>query len=105
MDLEEKLEALPQQYQSQPSASKAAEPMLIDEGSMADNQSQPAVKHDLSWLLFEGETENEILANPYIFEDDVECLLQGLFEKEQSQEGDYGQFFDIQHYYLNRMHL
>ena len=62
-------------------------------------------RHELSWLLFEGETENEILANPYIFEDDVESLLQGLFEKEQLQEGDSGNSFDIQHYYLNRTHL
>ena len=26
---------------------------------------------ELNWLLNEGETENEILANPYLFEDDV----------------------------------
>ena len=62
-------------------------------------------RHELSWLLFEGETENEILANPYIFENDVETLLQGLFEKEQSQEGDSGQSFDLQHYYLSRPHF
>ena len=43
----------------------------------AENILEPAdaVRHELSWLLLEGETENEILANPYIFKDDVETLL------------------------------
>ena len=74
-------------------------------GGTSKGSQIPVPKHELSWLLFEGETENEILANPYIFQDEVETLLQGLFEKEQSQEGDSGQSFDIQHYYLNRSHL
>ena len=42
------------------------------------------IRHELSWLLFDGETENEILANPYIFEDDVDTHLHGLFKNEQS---------------------
>lgn len=78
-----------------------------DAAVLAANSSASAAstKHELSWLLFEGETENEILANPYIFQDEVESLLEDLFEKEKSQEGDSGQSFDIQHYYLNRSHL
>lgn len=67
------------QYQDQPS--HCTGPSQRTQTTLA---VAAAAKHELSWLLFEGETENEILANPYIFEDDVEILLQGLFEKEQS---------------------
>jgi len=38
--------------------------------------------YELSWLLFQGESEQEISANPYMFEDDVHTLIESLFNKD-----------------------
>ena len=65
---------------------------------------QRTARHELSWLLFDGETENEILANPYLFEDDMEVLLQNLFVKDQQKVETDLTDFEVQKYYLDRIH-
>ena len=49
--------------------------------------------------------ESEILANPYLFEDDMKSLLQNLFEKERQEGENSGSSFDLQKYYLDRSHF
>ena len=65
---------------------------------------QRTARHELSWLLFDGETENEILANPYLFEDDMKVLLQNLFVKDEKKVETDLTDFEVQQYYLDRIH-
>jgi len=55
---------------------------------------------ELSWLFFQGETEQEIFANPFLFDHDVKVLIDGLFDKEYYPELDSNSTVDFKRYYL-----
>ena len=63
--------------------------------------------HDLTWLLFENETENEVLFNPYLYDDDVHQLLRNLFvnKKERSSQQDHETISSISRFFLDRQQL
>ncbi len=44
----------------------------------------------------------EIIANPYLFEGDVQALIDGLFKKDSLLERDSFNSIDMKHYYLRQ---
>ena len=65
---------------------------------------ETVANQELSWLLMEDETEQELLANPYMFKDDVDNLLSSIFDKSMSSQGGDSKVssLDIQRYYLDK---